>query len=105
MPDVSETLAEPPAGPLSALGRRRGLIFLCLAVACAGFTMSLQLGANSNFVAEEMGLSGFEQGLLETFRETCGIVALGVLAVLAGFAEPLVAVAMLALFGLGIGGL
>jgi MFS family permease len=104
MPDASETLAEPPAGPLSVLGRRRGLIFLCLAVACAGFTMSLQLGANSNFVAEEMGLSGFEQGLLETFRETCGIVALGVLAVLAGFAEPLVAVAMLALFGLGISG-
>jgi len=104
MPDTSETLAEPPAGPLSALGRRRGLLFLGLAVAFAGFTMSLQLGANSNFVAEEMGLSGFEQGLLETFREMCGILALGILAVLAGFAEPLVAAAMLALFGLGVGG-
>ncbi|MGB2781534.1 MAG: hypothetical protein WBD63_08670, partial [Phycisphaerae bacterium] len=84
--------------------RRRGLVFLGLAVAAAGFTMSLQLGVNSNFVADEMGLSGFEQGLLETARETCGIVALGVLAVLAGFAEPLLAAAMLALFGLGIGG-
>ena len=104
MPDASETLAEPPAGPLSALGRRRGLVFLSLAVAFAGFTMSLQLGVNSNFVAEEMGLSGFEQGLLETCREVCGIVALGVLAILAGVAEPLVAAAMLVLFGLGIGG-
>ena len=104
MPDASETLAEPPAEPLSAQGRRRSLLFLGLAVALAGFTMSLQLGANSNFVAQEMGLSGFKQGLLETFRETCGIMALGVLAVLAGVAEPLVAAAMLALFGLGIGG-
>jgi len=59
---------------------------------------------NSNFVADEMGLSGFEQGLLETTRETCGIVALGVLAILAGFPEPLVAAVMLVLLGLGLGG-
>jgi len=103
MPGSSQPVAKPPAGLQPSL-RRRGLVFLGLAVAAAGFTMSLQLGVNSNFVADEMGLSGFEQGLLETARETCGIVALGVLAVLAGFAEPLLAAAMLALFGLGIGG-
>jgi MFS family permease len=105
MPGTFTIAAEPPAASfLAGHHRRRGLIFLGLMVAFAGFTMSLQLGVNSNFVAQEMGLSGFEQGLLETVREMCGIVALGVLAILAGFPEPLVAAAMLALLGLGICG-
>jgi len=92
-----------PAATLSDADRRKGMVFLALAVAAVGFTMALQMGVNSNFVVEEMHLTGLQQGLLETFRETCGIVALGVLAVLAGFAEPLVGAAMLVLLAAGLG--
>ncbi len=65
--------------------------------------LSLQLGLNSNFVAEEMRLSGLQQGILETFRETCGISALGLFAILVTWAEPRIASAMLGLMGIGLG--
>jgi len=83
--------------------RKRGLFFLGAAFACAGFTMALQMGLNSNFTAQEMNLNGEQQGILEAFRETCGITALGVLAVLTWLAEPLIGAAMLVLLGLGLG--
>ena len=83
--------------------RRRGLLFLGIAVGFLGFAFAVQIGANSNFVADEMKLTGAEQGVLEGWRESCGIIALVVLALLAGFAEPLVAAAMLVLFGVGLG--
>jgi MFS family permease len=95
----STELADEPA----VAHRRRGLIFLGLAVAAVGFAMSVQMGVNANFVADEMKLSGLQQGLLETFRETCGIAALGLLAVMAGLAEPLVGAAMLLLVAAGLG--
>lgn len=82
--------------------RRRGLFFLSAACAAAGCTMALQLGLNSNFVANEMRLSGQQQGILEAFREACGILALGVLAILASFSEPLIAAGMLVLLGAGM---
>jgi len=99
-PPAAERLAEPA---VDRANRRPGLVFLGLAVAMVGFAMALQMGINANFVADEMHLSGFQQGMLETFRETCGIVALAVLAILAGFAEPLVGAAMLVLFAVGLG--
>jgi MFS family permease len=82
--------------------RRQGLLFLGAAVGCAGFAMALQMGLNSNYVADEIGVTGLQQGMLESIRESCGIIALGVLAVLAGFAEPLVGAAMLLLLAVGI---
>jgi len=66
--------------------------------------LSLQLGLNSNFVAEVMNLSGLQQGLLETCRESCGILALGLMALMATYAEPRIGAAMLALLGVGLGG-
>jgi MFS family permease len=83
--------------------RRRGLFFVGLAVGCMGFAFALLIGANSNFVGEEMGLSGQQQGVLEAVRETCGIIALLVLAMLSGFPEPLVGAAMLVFVGMGLG--
>ncbi|MCX5672735.1 MAG: MFS transporter [Planctomycetota bacterium] len=85
-----------------SLPRRRSLIFLGAAVACVGATMAFQMGLNTNFLVEEIGVSGFEQGLLESVRESCGVVAFGVLAILAGFAEPLVGAAMLLLLAAGL---
>jgi len=84
--------------------RRRSLIFLGLAVAGAGFTMAVQQGLNVNFLVAEIGVTPFQQGLLEACRESCGVTALVVLALLAGFAEPLVAAAMLLLLAVGLSG-
>jgi len=104
MSRCAQTDAGPPepADP-HRLHRRRGLIFLALAVGAVGFAMALQMGVNANFVADEMQLSGLRQGLLEMFRETCGITALAVLALLAGFAEPVLGAAMLVLVAAGLG--
>jgi len=65
--------------------------------------MSLQMGTNSNFVADVVGISPFQQGILEAVRESCGVIALLVLALLAGLAEPLVGVGMLILVAVGLG--
>jgi MFS family permease len=82
--------------------RRRGLFFVGCASAGVGMALSLQLGLNSNFVADEMKLSGLQQGIVETFRESCGIVALGILALMASIAEPIIGAMMLGLLGSGL---
>jgi MFS family permease len=93
---------EPHVEPAAGVPRRRSLIFLGAAVACVGVAMSFQMGLNTNFLVEEIGVSGFQQGLLESVRESCGVIAFGVLAMLAGFAEPLVGAAMLLLLAAGL---
>lgn len=92
----------PPDAAEVAAHRRRGLFFIGCAAAGVGMALSLQLGLNSNFVADEMLLSGLDQGILETCRESCGIFALGLLAMLATVSEPLIGAAMLALLGVGL---
>ncbi len=99
-PQTAEEFPLPPA--LHVRQRRRGMIFLCAASAGVGLAMAMQMGMNSNFVVDEMGLSGFQQGILEMARESCGIFALGVLALLSGLAEPLVAAGMLLLTAVGL---
>ena len=83
--------------------RQRSIRFLCMASGALGFAFILQIALNSNFSVEQMHLTGFKQGLLESFREICGITALGILVLLAGLAEPLIAAAVLVVFGLGLG--
>ena len=85
-----------------ALHRARGLKFLCIASAAVGFALTLQIALSANFAVQEMNLSGFEQGLLEMFRESCGILALGILVLLAGIAEPLIGAVMLVLLAAGL---
>ena len=82
--------------------RRRGLAFLSLASAFVGFALVLQLSLNNNFLVGEIGVSGRQAGFLEAVRESCGIAAFGILALLAGLGEPLVATLVLVLFALGL---
>jgi MFS family permease len=89
--------------PNEAARRAKSLFFLRLAAASVGFTLTLQVALNSNFVVQEMHLSGLEQGFLEMFRESCGIFALGILAVVAGFAEPVIAAVVLLFVAVGLG--
>jgi MFS family permease len=84
--------------------RRRSLLFLGLAVAGVSFTMSIQMGLNTNFLVEEIHVDARQQGMVEAFRESCGIAAFAVLALLAGFAEPLVGAGMLVLLAAGLSG-
>ncbi len=93
-----------PQAPISidSSTRRRGMFFVGAAVAGVGFAIAIQVGCNDNFVVQELGVSGLQKGILEAVRESCGVVALGLLALLAGFAEPFVGAAMLALFGVGL---
>jgi len=96
-------VTEAPGLPqLGDAKRRRALFFVGAAVVGVGFAIAIQVGCNDNFVVEQLGLDGGQKGILEAVRETCGVVALGLLAVLAGFAEPLVGAAMVALFGVGL---
>jgi MFS family permease len=83
--------------------RRRSIVFLCIAAAGVGFTMALQISMNANFSAEEMHLSGFQQGVLEAFRESCGIFALGILVLLSGLAESRIGAISLLFVGVGLG--
>jgi len=98
-----QTVDEIPLEPdIHVAHRRRGMFFLGLAVGGVGFALSLQMGVNSNFVRDVMGLSGQQQGMLEAWRECCGITGLLILALLAGLAEPLVAACVLALTAVGL---
>ena len=82
--------------------RRRGRLFLSLAAAFVGFAIVLQMSLNNNFLVGEIGVSGRQAGFLEAVRESCGIVAFGILALLAGLGEPLVATIVLLLVWLGL---
>jgi MFS family permease len=97
-----QTYPENSIDPSIDRNRAKGLRFLCIAVGTIGFAIMLQMALNANFVVEEMNLSGLQQGVLEMFRESCGIFALGILAILAGLAEPLIGAAMLVVFGVGL---
>lgn len=90
----------PPA--LSDAVRARGLLFVRMAVASVGFALVLQMSLNSNFLVEEIGVTGFQAGLLEALRESCGIIAFGILAILAGLKEPIIASLMLVLVWIGL---
>jgi len=98
-PTIEDAALDDPV----AAHRTRGMIFLGLAVAAVGFGLHVQMGMNANFVGEEMKITAYQQGVLEAYRESCGILALLVLAGLAGLAEPLVGAAMLVLTAVGLG--
>ncbi len=98
----SETLTSCPDARLAAQ-RRRGMLFLGIACGAVALTSMMQLGLNDNFLFDVMHINGFQKGLLEAYRESCGIFAFGFLALLAGLAEPLIGAAMLVFFAVGIG--
>jgi len=88
---------------ISEADRRRGLAFVSIAAACVGFALSVQLALNNNFLVGELHISGFQAGLLEAVRESQGILALGLLAIIAGLTEPLIASLALVLVCVGLG--
>lgn len=104
---MSSLLTQPEAGPVELdvpeHDRRQGLLMIALAVGLVGFAMAIQIGLNTNFLREEFGVGGMGMGVIEAARESCGITALVLLALLAGLGEPLVAAAVLTVFAIGLG--
>jgi hypothetical protein len=88
--------------------RRQGILFVSIAVAAVSFALTAQIGLNDNFLANPpslggLGIDGFQKGLIEAARETCGITALLVFAVLAGMVERTIAFFAIAVFAIGLG--
>ena len=86
----------------AALHRSGGLFFIGLAVAGANFAMAIQMAINTNFLVDTFGISASQMGSLEAIRESCGIIAFAILALLSGLAEPLVGSGMLLMVGIGL---
>ena len=95
--------SEPLDSPLDDARRRKGMLFLGLATGALGFSMMLQMGLNDNFLVEVMDVDAYHKGLLEAIRESCGIFAVGILALIAGLREPKIATLTLTVFGVGLG--
>jgi predicted MFS family arabinose efflux permease len=93
----------PAAVTITDANRRRGLFFVAAASAFLGLALTLQMGLNNNFLVGEIGVSGFQAGLLEAVRESCGIAALGIFVLVAGLAEPVIATLFLLLVAAGLG--
>jgi predicted MFS family arabinose efflux permease len=88
--------------------RRQGIVFVSIAVAAVSFAITAQIGVNDNFLANPpslggLGIDGFQKGLVEAARETCGITALLIFAILAGMVERTIAFIAIAVFAIGLG--
>jgi len=93
----------PAAAAIPEPDRKRGLLFIAFASGFVGVALMLQIALNSNFLVGEIGISGFQAGLLEAVRESCGIAALGIFVLMAGLAEPIIAALFLVLVAAGMG--
>ena len=93
----------PAAAAIPEPDRKRGLLFIAFASGFVGVALTLQIALNSNFLVGEIGISGFQAGLLEAVRESCGIAALGIFVLVAGLAEPIIAALFLVLVAAGMG--
>jgi hypothetical protein len=88
--------------------RRQGIFLVSMAVAAVSFAMTAQIGVNDNFLANPpslggLGIDGFQKGLIEAIRETCGITALLIFVLLAGMAERTIAFIAILVFAVGLG--
>jgi predicted MFS family arabinose efflux permease len=106
--NAADSASVDPASAHLAARRRQGIFFLSVAVAAVSFALTAQVGLNDNFLAGApsqggLGIDGFQKGLIEAARETCGITALLFFALLAGMVERTIAFLAIGVFALGLG--
>ncbi len=87
--------------PLDERARRRGIALLAGAVFALGLGVNVHMAMNVNYLHELLSASSWQQGYLESIRETCGILSFFVIALLAGRSEPKTAAIMLVTMGFG----
>ncbi len=81
---------------------RRGLLMLGISIFCLNVGLAGHMAMNSNFLHELFSARPFQMGYLEAIRESCGIVSVLLIALLAGMAEPMLGGALLLLVGVGL---
>src|SRR5438067_11864516 len=82
--------------------RRRDWLLLVAATLAFSFGFGTYSGLIPNFAAEHLGLTRAQLGLLESLREIPGLLTAGMIALLAGLAEPVLALLALGVMAAGI---
>jgi predicted MFS family arabinose efflux permease len=82
--------------------RHRDWLLLVAATLAFSFGFGTYSGLIPNFAAEHLGLSRAQLGLLESLREIPGLLTAGMIALLAGLAEPVLAILALGVMAGGI---
>jgi len=94
---------DPAPGPEPAdRARARGLVLIGAAVLAMGLGVNMHSAMNVNYLHEILSADSWQQGYLESIRETCGIVSFIVIAFLAARSEPAAAAVMVLLVGGGL---
>ncbi|MFN3653060.1 MAG: MFS transporter [Armatimonadota bacterium] len=89
--------------PSEESSRGRDWLLLAAATIAFGFGFGINTGTVPSFVADHLHVSPERMGLLESLREVPGLLTAGIIGLLAGIAEPRLAVVALALVAAGIG--
>jgi hypothetical protein len=93
--------AEGAVSEAEAAATRRDWLLLAGATVAFGFGFGVNSGTAPNFAAGFLGLSREHLGLLEALREVPGLLTAVIVGLLAGLAEPRLALLSLLLMGLG----
>jgi len=97
-----------PVGPKEAparaehAARRRDWVLLVGATLAFSFGFGTYSGLFPNFAAQHLSLTRAQLGLLESLREIPGLLTAGMIALLAGLAEPVLAMLALGVMAAGI---
>jgi len=94
MPDASLSL--------EGRARRRGLILLGAAIFMISLGVNMHMAMNVNFLHDLLKAGSWQQGYLESLRESLGVCSFFFIAMLAGRSEPRVAALMFAIVGVGL---
>jgi len=90
------------SSPLDERARLRGIVLLAGAIFALGLGVNMHMAMNVPYLHELLSASSWQQGYLESIRETCGILSFFVIALLAGRSEPRTAAVMMMLVGGGL---
>jgi len=77
-------------------------VLLGVAVFTVSVGVNVHMAMNVNFIDAVLAATPFQQGYLESIRETCGILSFLAVALLAGRSEPRIAAVMVLLVGGGL---
>jgi predicted MFS family arabinose efflux permease len=86
---------------MDSRARHRNFILLAVGVTGLSFTFGVHFTIFNNFAVERIGLEPHQLGILEAIREVPGFLTAFMAGLTVGIAEPLLAGAMLFLFGIG----
>ncbi|MEK7474902.1 MAG: MFS transporter [Candidatus Coatesbacteria bacterium] len=87
---------------LEAHARRRNLVLLAAAIFLMSLGLNVHMAMNVNYLHDLLKATSWQQGYLESARESLGVCSFFFIALLAGRSEPRVAAIMLAITGLGL---